>query len=108
MLDQWLWNITDMLASEYGWAKRDILETVYVDELFHYQKNIRARIRLKRIYDLRIAHNPYLKPRDQKALMDELAQDTDGQERPAKLDKGAFELLRGQLSGNPKSKFHVK
>lgn len=32
-----------MLASEYGWAKRQILEDVYFDELFDLKKSIESR-----------------------------------------------------------------
>ena len=96
------------MASSYGWAKKDILETIYIDEVAHYQKIIARRIRYDRMYQLRIAHNPHLKPADQKTLVNELSKEPGDAERPDKLDKASFELLRGQLSANTQSKFNVK
>lgn len=108
MVDEWLFSIVDLLASEYGWAKDYILEHVYIDELPSLIKIISRRNRYKRILDLRIAHNPHLAKDDAKVLIEELQKDPDGIYRPAKLDKVAFNMVRGQLSMSPASKFHVK
>lgn len=60
------------MASNYGWAKRDILENVYLDELFVFARLINRRIINEQKMALAIATNPHTK--HPKKLWDTIAQ----------------------------------
>jgi hypothetical protein len=93
----------DTLASEYGWGKEAILESVYPDELFYLTKEIKKRRVGHYRMLLAIAQNPYSKnPR-------ELAKQLEPEEirsRSDKLNVESVEMLRGQL--DKRSGFKVK
>lgn len=63
------------MASNYGWAKHDILNGVYLDELFVFSRLITRRKISEQKMALAIATNPHTK--NAKRLWDEL----DRQER---------------------------
>jgi hypothetical protein len=88
-----------MLASEYGWAKNDILDTVYPNELFILSRLItRRRINANRTA-LAIATNPHTK--DGRKLWQEF----DRQERSnegkeyldAEFDQAGFDAFKNAL-----------
>jgi hypothetical protein len=56
-----LFDIIHLLAKEYGWSKRQILEEMYYDEIDFYVKRIRRDNASERLTDLAIAHNPKAK-----------------------------------------------
>lgn len=60
------------MASNYGWAKRDILENVYLDELFVFLRLITRRKINEQKMALAIATNPHTK--HPKKLWDQLEQ----------------------------------
>lgn len=93
-----------MLASEYGWAKEDILDRVYLDEVLYLQKIIRDRkigdIKIR----LNIAQNPYTKnPRE---LFDSLTNLEEKKLTKPEFSKVEFENLKAALDKNPR--FRVK
>jgi hypothetical protein len=89
------------LAHEYGWAKRDILEQVYLDELFIFARIINRRKISEYKMQLAIATNPNTK--DPKALWEML----DNQEKQnegkdyinAEFDAAGFEAFKNKLKG---------
>lgn len=86
-----------MLASEYGWAKDDILNTVYVDDVFYLREHIKRRHFEDWKMQLAIVQNPHTKnPKD---LWDMLSAETNV---PAdeKLDKEGFEAFKRALAGS--------
>jgi hypothetical protein len=56
-----LFDVIHLLAKEYGWSKRTILEEMYYDEIELYIKRIRRDQANERLTDLAIAHNPKAK-----------------------------------------------
>jgi hypothetical protein len=97
----WLFWAIDVLASEYGWAKDDILNTVYFDELFYLQKEIKAR---------RIAHYRMLTAIYQstltgpKAVWDMLEEmegeeDSPSQVTSPEFDSTGFDMLQLKIKG---------
>lgn len=103
-----MFDVIDLLAASYGWAKEYILENVYPDEVPEYNKRIVRRKRHEKMLELRIAHNPHLKEKDAWTLFNELQSDPGDVDKPATLDKTAFDMVRGRISSNPNSKFRVK
>ncbi len=99
----WLWWAVDLLASEYGWSKREILEDVYVDELVDLVVWINRRKLQETKMQMSIIQNPHVKDPSQ------LWKNIEAQERalssvPDKMpefDEAGFELLKTQLSNNP-------
>ncbi len=93
-----------MLASQYGWAKDDILETIYLDEVLYLQKIIRDRKISDIKIQLNIAQNPYTKnPRE---LFDSLSALEEKRITKPEFSKVEFENLKAALDKNPR--FHVK
>ena len=89
------WAI-DLLASEYGWSKKSILEDVYIDELVKLSEKIKKRKNSEYKMQLVIVSNPYSK--DPKKLMDMLDDKPNSELRDEKLDRESFIRLREQLS----------
>lgn len=88
------------MAHEYGWAKDKILEDVYFDELFLLVKNINKRKLTEYKVQLAIAQNPYTK--NPKQLWTLLKQMDENESRMQEFDSTGFELLKQQLSQNPR------
>ncbi len=97
-----------MLGSEYGWAKQDILQHVYIDEVFEYQRLITKRKKDQYLMLLNIVHNPYRDKKDMNRLFDDLSKSVDEPDKPKVLDKQSFDLVRSAILGSPGSKFVVK
>lgn len=89
------------MANEYGWAKRAILDDVYLDEAYHYLELIRKRNNLKYRILLRIVENPHTdKPSE---LWDLLRREAGTEStKDDKLDSDGMELLKMKMSGNPR------
>lgn len=90
------------MAHEYGWAKDQILERVYLDEL--YKLIEQARIRKVREWkmQLAIASNPHVKdPKNLYRLLD-AEERRDRKPTPAIFDNQGFELLKQRMSDNPR------
>ncbi len=88
-----------MLASEYGWAKRDILEDTYLDELFMLIKEINKRKLVDWKMQLAIVQNPYTKK--PKELWDTLKSQEEREEN-VEFDQIGLGRLKEQLSQNPR------
>lgn len=92
----------DLLASEYGWSKRDILEDVYIDELFRLTTQINIRKINQYRIDLAIATNPHIKkPEELVKILNEQERQLTG---PAgeELDVVGLEALKQKLRHNPR------
>jgi hypothetical protein len=93
------------LASEYGWAFNDILETVYLDDLFFFMAQIKRRkLGEYKIYAA-IIQNPHVK--DPKILWNILKQEDDNY-LSREFDEQGFNLLKDQLMQNPRFKVKEK
>lgn len=98
----------DLLASEYGWAKNDILKNVYIDELLFLADKIRVRKAEDYIMHLSIITNPHIqKPSDRKLLWDALKVQTKKVDKDEKLDKAGFERFK-QTIMNTSKQINVK
>jgi hypothetical protein len=89
-----------MLASNYGWAKDDILENVYLDEVLYLRKLIHERkvddIKLQ----LNIVQNPHTKnPRE---LYDKISSFDRRPIAKPKFDKVGFQNLKAALDKSPR------
>lgn len=84
------------MASEYGWAKRDILEQTYIDELILLVRAIKIRKISDYQMQLAIAQNPHVK--NPKELWQILEQ---GTRKPIdeKPDKKGLENLKRRMAG---------
>lgn len=68
------------MASEYGWAKHDILNDVYLDDLFALSKRINLRKLTEYRMQLAIATNPHIKnPKELWRTFDEQERQMTGQ-----------------------------
>ena len=56
-----MWWAVDLLASNYGWSKQDILNDVYLDELYYLSKLINQRKITDYKMQLAIVTNPHIK-----------------------------------------------
>lgn len=84
------------MASEYGWAKADILGNVYLDEVLLLQKHIKRRTFENYKMQLAIVQNPHAKsPKD---LWDMLNAETIEVVPDEPLDKAAFENFKRVVS----------
>lgn len=91
------WAI-DLLASQYGWSKKSILEDTYLDELFYLQKKIQQRQVREHKMQLAIAQNSHVKdPKTLWKMLDDQDRELGGL-RDEKLDKEGFARLKEQLS----------
>lgn len=97
----------DLLASEYGWTKTYILESVYPDELIYFGEQISRRVIDQTLMDLRIASNPHIDPAEAKSFAQDLLDRRRAiygiEDNAAPLDKEALELLKAQLKNTSKA-----
>lgn len=91
------------MAHEYGWAKRDILEDVYLDELVEIVSCINKRKIQETKLQMSIVQNPHVKdPKALWAILEEQEIELNGYKpRPAEFDPVGFEILKSKLSANP-------
>lgn len=91
----------DVLASEYGWAKHEILEQTYLDEAWEYMKLIRRRKVSDMQMWIRVQHSD---PQEfDKALSESLDTPAIAEER---VDRVAFENFKAVMKKS--GKFEVK
>lgn len=94
-----------MLAYEYGWAKKEILENVYLDELVVLTKLINTRKIQAYKTQLAIAQNPHVKnPRELWDLLDRQERQIDGRSIiDDEFDAVGFEAFKQTLQKHSKS-----
>lgn len=99
----------DLLASSYGWAKNDILETVYIDELFVFVRLIKRRQISEYKIQLAIATNPNTKhPKKLWDAFDEMERQNEGKDYlNAEFDEAGFAAFKETLQRNS-TRFIVK
>lgn len=85
------------MASEYGWAQKEILDDVSFDEALIYSDIIDDRHFAKWRMELAIVQNPHLKPEDQRILWDKLSQDIVA-ETSQELDREGVDKLKQIMS----------
>lgn len=101
-----MWAI-DLLASEYGWPKHDILNEVYLDELFFLTRYINRRHITDYRMQLAIAQNPHVKnPKELWTILEQQEREITGKHQENDFDAVGFELLKNELRNN--NKFIVK
>lgn len=69
--EEWLIAVIDVLASEYHWSKKDILEDVYPEEIEPYTRRIGERKKqeaLDKIHDYRILLEATVAPHTEKGI----------------------------------------
>jgi hypothetical protein len=92
------------LGHEYGWAKREILEDVYFDELYYLLRKINKRKLQDYKMRLAIAENPHKK--DNKALWSILNSEEDkleyGGSKDETFDAAGLEILKARMRNNPR------
>lgn len=92
------------MASEYGWAKDDILENVYLDELFVFTRLINRRKIQGYKMQLAIAQNPHIKnPKDLWRLLEQQESEVEGKSYlDSEFDATGFEAFKQTLQRNSK------
>lgn len=89
-----------MLASEYGWSKREILEETYIDELFLLSKKINKRKAREYLMELAIVSNPHTKkPKELYSMLRQL--ESDETQRTEEFDDVGFDRLKSALRMTP-------
>lgn len=91
-----------MLASEYNWAKDDILNKVYFDEVLRLQDHIRKRRLGNYRMLLQIQHTS--KPEDLASMMDKELEPVTL--RSEEIDKAGLDYLKSLMSKG--SGFRIK
>ena len=89
------------MAHEYGWSKREILESVYLDELYALIEHSRVRKIQEYKMQLTIVSNPHVK--DPKKLYNILLEQErlSGEPVEADFDKDGFDVLKARLGASP-------
>jgi hypothetical protein len=95
-----LQSLIDVLASNYHWAKREILDYVYLDEAIEYLDMIKRRKLQDDLMMLAIISNPHTK--EPKTLQNYLTGELKKMERRGMIDTtpevGAFTKLKSILN----------
>lgn len=93
-----------MLGSEYGWSLYDILNHVYYDDLVKLAQLSNVRRLREWSMQLSIVTNPHTKqPKHLFKLLEQEERKILGTSvRPAVMDIAGFEILKNQLSNNPR------
>ena len=105
-----MFDVVHILASEYGWSKRQILEEVYYDEIEFYVKRIRKEQIQSRLTDTAIANNNRAKDPNkiiksfQKKLQELEGKDYLAKERMTKQDENNLKELARVMSTNAKKR----
>lgn len=93
-------SIVDVLASNYHWAKSEILDNVYLDEAIEYLDMIKRRKLQNDIMQLAIISNPHTK--EPKTLHNYLLDELKNLERRGMIEVtpevGAFTKLKSILN----------
>ena len=93
-------SIIDVLASNYHWAKNEILDTVYLDEAIDYLDMIKRRKVQEDLMQLAIISNPHTK--EPKTLHNYLLGELKKLERRGMIEAtpevGAFKKLKSILN----------
>jgi len=84
------------LASEYGWAKNEIENHVYFDELVYLVEKINRRKLREYKMQLAISQNAWVE--NPKELWRILESETSEESIDEKLDKAGFEAFKQKLS----------
>jgi hypothetical protein len=100
-----LWEAVDLIASEYSWSRKEILESVYPDEYIFMAKKISSRRLAEYRIQLAIATNPHVK--DQKPLWEQL-KDPNQPDKAQEFDSVGFEILKAKMRGTSGSRVVVK
>lgn len=101
-----MFDIIHLLASEYGWSKRQILEDVYYDEVQFYIKRIRTNQITERLTETAIANNSRAKDPNklvksfQKSLQELNGKDFIAKERMTKEDERQLKELARRMKAN--------
>lgn len=90
----WILQSIDLLASEYGWTKDDILENTFPDELLDYAKLIKQRKNSHYMMMLNIVSAPYA---DEEAKAQLIAQLEDRDRENEHLDKAGMMALKQKM-----------
>ncbi len=87
------------MAHEYGWAKNDILDHVYFDELFIFIRLINRRKINEYKMQLAISTNPHAKdPKPLWSLLDRQERENEGRDYiDAEFDEKGFEAFKEKL-----------
>ena len=88
------------MASEYGWAKDDILDKCYLDEAWGYMRLMKRR-KLSH-YKMLLAIQHAEKPKEIFDMLDAESKTVKSEVEDDKLDKAAFEAFANKMRGNPK------
>jgi len=97
------------LASEYGWSKAEILETVYIDEVPELERSIKKRRAEKKIEELEMVLAPHSDRQHKMQLFNryrkQLLEATLPSERQDddQLDRAGVQRLRGLAGGKGKA-----
>lgn len=93
------------MANEYGWAKNDILENVYLDELFVFTRLINRRKVQDYKMQLAIAQNPHIKnPKDLWRILEQQENEIEGKSYlDTEFDSVGFEAFKQTLQRNSKN-----
>jgi len=95
----------DILGSEYGWSKKQILEETYFDEYIEYCFAIKKRLFSHYQILLAISHNPHVE--EPSKLQEAFRERVDGissygTDESASLDKAGFGYLKSVMANNPR------
>ena len=91
------------MASEYGWAKREILENVYLDELYFLTREINKRRLHNYQMQLLIAQNPFSKnPKEIFTEIEKQEAEIEGKKQVEEFDANGFERLKLAMRANPR------
>lgn len=93
------------MASNYGWAKKDILEGVYLDELFYFVKLINRRKISEYKMALAISTNPHTKtPKKLWDTLDQQERTNEGKDYlDAEFDQAGFDRFKQTLQRHSKA-----
>lgn len=100
-----MWWAVDLLANSYGWSKREILEDIYLDELYYLSKLINKRRLTEYKMQLAIVTNPHIKdPKTLWRLLEDQERELDGSKyMDAEFDAVGFENFKQALQASGSS-----
>lgn len=96
-----------MLASQYGWSKREIWFETYPDELFELADKIKSRKISDLKMQLAIVQNPHTKePKELWQILEGAEPIKEKLQTEPKFDAAGFERLKAVMGENPR--FEIK